>query len=95
MLIKINDDININVKIPERSFTASSVPVIFLHGFSGSSRDWLQFFPLIDSNFAPYAIDIIGHGKSSSPQESSYYTAEFNNKYLLKVLDILKINKAV
>lgn len=95
MLIKINDDININVEIPERSFTAPSIPVIFLHGFSGSSRDWLQFFPSIDSNFAPYAIDIIGHGKSSSPNELSYYTAESNNKHVLEILNRFNISEAV
>ncbi|HEX2984557.1 MAG TPA: 2-succinyl-6-hydroxy-2,4-cyclohexadiene-1-carboxylate synthase [Ignavibacteriales bacterium] len=95
MLIKINDDININVEVPERSFTATSIPVIFLHGFSGSSRDWLQFFPSIDSNFAPFAIDLIGHGKSSSPKGPSYYTAESNNKHILEVLNILTISEAV
>lgn len=95
MLIKINDGISINAEFQERDDVFSSIPVIFLHGFSGSSNDWLQFFPSINSDFIPYAIDLIGHGKSSAPKEISYYTAESIADQILEVLNFFKIHEAI
>jgi len=52
----------------------NNVPwLLFLHGFSGSSKDWLFFIEEINS-FNLIAPDIIGHGASDSPVALNNYT---------------------
>ncbi|MFY4777281.1 2-succinyl-6-hydroxy-2,4-cyclohexadiene-1-carboxylate synthase [Metabacillus sp. RGM 3146] len=48
-------------------------PLVFLHGFTGSSQNWI---PFVDSfpGFRLILIDIIGHGKSASPKETEHYS---------------------
>jgi 2-succinyl-6-hydroxy-2,4-cyclohexadiene-1-carboxylate synthase len=48
--------------------------IIFLHGFTGSSADWKPVAKQINKNFSSAAIDLIGHGKSSSPSDPEFYT---------------------
>ncbi|HVO74877.1 MAG TPA: alpha/beta fold hydrolase, partial [Ignavibacteriaceae bacterium] len=50
--------------------------IFFLHGFTGSSEDWNQIIPGIDSRFACAVIDLIGHGRSDSPDGPAYYLAD-------------------
>ena len=42
----------------------SGRPVVFLHGFLGSSLDWLEVLSYLPS-FKSYLIDLPGHGKSA------------------------------
>lgn len=49
--------------------------LILLHGFSGSSSDWNEIIPNIH-NFNIFAVDLIGHGQSDSPNDVSLYTKE-------------------
>lgn len=48
--------------------------LLFLHGFTGSSEDWEPIVPQLNKNFSSAAIDIIGHGKSSSLSDPQFYT---------------------
>jgi 2-succinyl-6-hydroxy-2,4-cyclohexadiene-1-carboxylate synthase len=48
--------------------------VIFLHGFTGSSKDWEEIIPRLSPSFNYYAIDLIGHGNSDSPPDKKFYT---------------------
>lgn len=50
--------------------------IFFLHGFTGSSEDWDRITPKINSRFACAVIDLIGHGRSDSPEEFVYYMAD-------------------
>jgi len=52
------------------------IPIIFLHGFTGSSKDWEFTKSKIPKNYTPIFIDLLGHGKSSSPEQPEYYTTE-------------------
>jgi 2-succinyl-6-hydroxy-2,4-cyclohexadiene-1-carboxylate synthase len=49
--------------------------VFLLHGFTGSSEDWLEIIPNFNKKFSYAAIDLVGHGKSDSPQVVDHYTA--------------------
>jgi 2-succinyl-6-hydroxy-2,4-cyclohexadiene-1-carboxylate synthase len=69
--------------------------VVFLHGFSGSSNDWLPFFPSIAYPFVPYAIDLIGHGKSSSPSGINYYSAASIAEQIAAVLDYFHMGQII
>ncbi|MBD3275055.1 MAG: alpha/beta fold hydrolase, partial [Candidatus Marinimicrobia bacterium] len=69
-------------------------PLIFLHGFTLSSREWLPLFESYKENFQPLTIDIIGHGRSSSPADESKYTFECFASILKNVLGEMSIQAA-
>lgn len=47
--------------------------VFLLHGFTGSSADWIDIIPGLSEKFSYTAIDLIGHGKSDSPTNVDIY----------------------
>jgi 2-succinyl-6-hydroxy-2,4-cyclohexadiene-1-carboxylate synthase len=51
--------------------------ILFLHGFSGASKDWEGIADFIDKKFNLAAIDLIGHGETDSPDDLSYYNINF------------------
>lgn len=57
--------------------------ILFIHGFSGSSRDWEVITSFVHHKFNLAAFDLIGHGESDSPSELSYYGAD-------KIVEIIK-----
>jgi 2-succinyl-6-hydroxy-2,4-cyclohexadiene-1-carboxylate synthase len=42
-------------------------PLVLLHGFSGSSANWVDHVSVLAQQFQVITIDIIGHGRSPSP----------------------------
>ena len=50
--------------------------ILFLHGFTGSLKDWTSITKGIDSRFNIAALDFIGHGESDSPEDESLYSTE-------------------
>ncbi|KMM37293.1 2-succinyl-6-hydroxy-2,4-cyclohexadiene-1-carboxylate synthase [Guptibacillus hwajinpoensis] len=68
-------------------------PILLLHGFTGSSSNWQPFIDKWSSSFQIIAVDLIGHGKSSKPDDPSFYSMETMSGYLKKVLDRLNVNK--
>lgn len=57
--------------------------IFFLHGFTGSSKDWEEIIPQLNPNYNYAALDLIGHGKSESPDNVELYKADS----LVKQLD--------
>ena len=47
--------------------------VFLLHGFTGSSNDWLEIIPNLNKKYSYVAVDLIGHGQSDSPNELEHY----------------------
>ncbi|MAV93587.1 MAG: 2-succinyl-6-hydroxy-2,4-cyclohexadiene-1-carboxylate synthase [Candidatus Marinimicrobia bacterium] len=71
----------------------NNTPIVFLHGFLGSSKSWKNIRNKI--NYPSLAIDIPGHGKSSfNNLSSTYYFKDFSNELYLALsdLDIKKIH---
>lgn len=66
--------ITLNLKIIQRN--NSGKYIIFLHGFTGSLKDWIEVTKLIDSGFNIAILDFIGHGESDSPVDESLYSTE-------------------
>ena len=50
--------------------------VLFIHGFTGSSHDWENIIVRLPENINYYAIDLIGHGDSDSPDKEELYHAD-------------------
>jgi 2-succinyl-6-hydroxy-2,4-cyclohexadiene-1-carboxylate synthase len=74
MFIKYSDiQLNIETIINNES---SNDSVFFLHGFTGCAIDWWPVVSSLNINYNYYLVDLVGHGKSDSPEESNYYSIE-------------------
>ncbi len=64
---------------------SGSTFLFLLHGFSGSSSDWKNITPQLDPSYITAAVDILGHGKSHSPADRSFYETSslVNNLHFL------------
>jgi len=67
--------------------------IVFLHGFTGSSEDWEEISSRITKKANLYFIDLIGHGKSDSPNDVRFYKAEPITKQLLAFFEKIKEKK--
>lgn len=93
MLIPINE-IYLNCKYDKASLK-ERIPVLFLHGFTGCLSDWRFIEGKIPKQFTSILIDLLGHGKSSSPENSNLYSQDNHVKYILKAADYLQLEKFV
>lgn len=76
-------------------FDSSKKTILFLHGFTGSSKDWNDIAQKIDKRFNKIALDIIGHGKSSSPSSLNYYQTDSLVNQIEQILDKLNLKEIV
>ncbi len=80
MLIKTS---NTSLNVEElSSSTKAKFTLVFLHGFTGSSADWKNISSNINGEYKIFAVDLIGHGKSDSPEDVSLYSASSQTKQL-------------
>jgi len=87
---------NIKLNFEQLSeFDPSKKTILFLHGFTGSANDWNDVGQKIDKRFNKIALDLIGHGKSSSPSSVSYYTADSLVNHIEQVITHLRIKDIV
>jgi pimeloyl-ACP methyl ester carboxylesterase len=71
---------------------ASGVPVVMIHGYTDSARDWVPMLPYMSKQFHLILVDIRGHGRSRKP-ECCYGRLDF--AYDIKLLlDALHVPKA-
>ncbi|MCB9249591.1 MAG: alpha/beta fold hydrolase [Ignavibacteriales bacterium] len=84
MILKI-DDIAYNIYY-EAENISSKTPIVFLHGFTGNLNDWKFLINKLPPEFTPVTIDLIGHGKSSSPDSLKYYSSKSQIIFLNKIL---------
>lgn len=68
-------------------------PLMLLHGFTGDSSTWAPFCQEWGSHSQLIMPDIIGHGKTDSPEELHRYTIESAANDLRLLLDELMIDK--
>jgi pimeloyl-ACP methyl ester carboxylesterase len=70
----------------------SGAPVVLIHGYTDSARDWVPLMPYLSKRFRLVLVDIRGHGRSSKP-ECCYTRLDF--AYDIKLLlDSLGIQRA-
>ncbi|MBS4200106.1 2-succinyl-6-hydroxy-2,4-cyclohexadiene-1-carboxylate synthase [Bacillus sp. FJAT-49732] len=69
-------------------------PLILLHGFTGDCSTWNAIKPYLIDSFQVISIDIIGHGKTSSPTDVSKYTMEQVAFQINNIMNHLSLNKA-
>ncbi len=81
--------------LTDKEKAKGKTPVVFLHGFTGSSEEWQPLFSKISPEFFPLAIDLIGHGKSSSPEEINFYSVESITNHIMQIFNYLEFNKVI
>ena len=87
-------DICFNVICNPKEFKVKN-PIIFLHGFTGSVNDWNFVTEQLSENFSPIFIDLIGHGKSDSPNNVEFYETKFQTEVIKYVLDYFELEKVI
>ena len=76
-------------------FEPSKKTILFLHGFTGSTNDWKDVVQKIDKRFNKTALDLIGHGKSSSPSLVNYYMADSLVIHIEQVINHLRLKEVI
>lgn len=66
--------------------------LLMLHGFTGSSETFQDSISLLKEHFSIIAPDLLGHGKTSCPEEVSRYSIENICDDLASILRQLKID---
>ena len=69
-------------------------PIIFLHGFMGSSADWKEIADALSDHFRCITVDLPGHGDSLGLSSPDSYTMEGASKLLLSLFTETGIEKA-
>ena len=78
--------------IPDDFKESTGTTILFLHGFTGSSEEWKFIFDKLDEKFVPIAVDLPGHGRSSSPENIDPYR---ENSIVSMIKDLInKLNIA-
>jgi 2-succinyl-6-hydroxy-2,4-cyclohexadiene-1-carboxylate synthase len=67
-LMNVND-VDLNYKQ-----TGEGEAVVFLHGYTGSTRDWANQIPVVSKKYMTIAIDHRGHGGSEAPTREEEYS---------------------
>lgn len=65
--------------------------VVLLHGFTGTSSTWSEVARLLKGEFRVIAIDLIGHGKTTVPNEPGRYVMVEQIKDLEALFDEMKL----
>jgi pimeloyl-ACP methyl ester carboxylesterase len=71
---------------------AAGKPVVLIHGYTDSARDWVPLVPYLSPKLRLILVDIRGHGRSDKPE--CCYT-RFDFAYDIKLLlDALQVQRA-
>jgi pimeloyl-ACP methyl ester carboxylesterase len=87
--VKVNG-INLYYEVHGKGF-----PVIFQHGFTGTTNSWRPQIPVLSKGYRFVIYDARGHGQSDSPPSLDRYTADIVVEDLRQLLKSLKIDRAV
>ncbi|MCA9873659.1 MAG: 2-succinyl-6-hydroxy-2,4-cyclohexadiene-1-carboxylate synthase [Anaerolineales bacterium] len=73
--------------------SAEKRPLLLLHGFTGSSRNWGDIVPTLAERFMVITVDLLGHGRTPSPTRPARYMMEAAAADLIDLLDQLAIEQ--
>ncbi len=68
-------------------------PLVLLHGFTGSTKNWQPLVPAFRSHYQIIRLDLIGHGLSEAPREYQRYSMEQAVRDIISLLDYLGLKK--
>lgn len=70
-------------------------PLVFLHGFTGDTTTWSKITDQLSTAFRCISIDLIGHGRTESPEDLSRYTMDHVSNDLDCILSVLEVDQAI
>ncbi|MER2059082.1 MAG: 2-succinyl-6-hydroxy-2,4-cyclohexadiene-1-carboxylate synthase [Niallia sp.] len=80
---------NVNYHI---TINGEGEPLLLLHGFTGDSGTWLPFIPVWKKNYKVITVDIVGHGKTDSPEDVADFSMKESMDHLKEIIDSLRIS---
>lgn len=90
MLLKLNNNKNINVEIIGEGF-----PIIFVHSYLWDSNMWEPQIKEFSKKYKCILIDLWGHGNSDSLEKLPLYSLEYLTWDIIEVTQKLNINKFI
>lgn len=87
--LAINDELSINY---ETWGDAEAPAVVLLHGFTADLRMWSPHVDTLSQDYRVIALDLRGHGRSSSPPEIASYRMEAYAGDVAALLDDLEVD---
>ncbi len=76
-----------------RHGSSTIVPLLLLHGFTGSSDNWADHIAVFSKQYSVITVDILGHGRSSSPPDPTRYTMPRIATDFIALLDAWQIEQ--
>jgi 2-succinyl-6-hydroxy-2,4-cyclohexadiene-1-carboxylate synthase len=76
------------------AISGSGHPLMLLHGFTGSVETWAPLRPDLEREYRVIAVDLPGHGRSSSPPDPGRYSLRRVASDLVDVMDEIGIDRA-
>lgn len=73
--------------------TGTGPPLVLLHGFTSSSTSWAPLRATLDATHTTIAVDLPGHGRSSSPSDPMRYALTRFADDVVRVLDALDLDR--
>lgn len=74
--------------------TGQGMPLLLLHGFTGSAASWQHVLPQLAFHYRIIVPDLLGHGGTSAPDDPARYAVERQSADLAAILDALNIDRA-
>lgn len=94
MQLKI-DDLKFNLILDQSNLKTKRIPVVFLHGFTGRADDWNFIADKLPSDFYSIAVDMLGHGNSSKPDNIEKYSTTSTLLYIKRIITKLQLSKFI
>lgn len=84
----------LKIKVLEQGLSSGNTVNLFLHGFPGSSNDWLGLVASSSANMRSIAIDMPGFGRSDKPKLFKYTVENYADilDKIIKALELRNIN---
>jgi 2-succinyl-6-hydroxy-2,4-cyclohexadiene-1-carboxylate synthase len=71
------------------------LPLVLLHGFTGSSENWLPYLQRFTAQYRVLAVDLLGHGKTDSPADPVRYQMDYASADLISIFDSFGLDRPV
>ena len=75
--------------------TGEGFPVVFVHGYTGNSRNWALTIPALREQFRTISVDLRGHGLSGRPANEDDYALETMASDVYELLRALEVTEWV
>ncbi len=75
--------------------TGEGFPIVFVHGYTGNSRNWALTVPVLREDFRTISVDLRGHGLSGRPASQDEYALEVMASDVHELLRALDVSECV